>query len=265
MAFSGKNCTLHLGGDTIDYAVFGTGMRPMVMIPGLNLRGVKGAAAALARMYRLFAEDYTVYVIDRRAVIPAGYTVRSIAGDVARAMDALHLSNADVLGVSQGGMIAQYLALDRPELVRKLCLAVTLARPNDTVRTVIDAWVGMTERGEHDAMVRDMFERLYSEAYIQKYRPLLPVLAKLSRPKDPERFITLAKACLTCDTYDRLDEIQCPVFVIGGRQDRIVDGEASEELAQKLGCELYMYEALGHAAYEEAKDFNGRVLEFFRG
>lgn len=55
------------------------------------------------------------------------------------------------------------------------------------------------------------------------------------------------------------------MLVIGGRQDRIVTGEASEEIAGRLGCALYMYEALGHAAYEEAADFNRRVLDFFAG
>ena len=39
---------------------------------------------------------------------------------------------------------------------------------------------------------------------------------------------------------------------------------SQEELANKLGCELYMYEQLGHALYEEAKDFNRRVYDFLR-
>ena len=74
----------------------------------------------------------------------------------------------------------------------------------------------------------------------------------------------MAKSCLTCNAYDELDKIKCPVFVIGGRQDKVVGGKASEEIAEKLGCEIYMYDNLGHAAYEEAKDFNKRVYEFFR-
>ncbi|MBQ1930537.1 MAG: alpha/beta hydrolase, partial [Lachnospiraceae bacterium] len=81
---------------------------------------------------------------------------------------------------------------------------------------------------------------------------------------DVPRFLTLTRACLTCDTYEQLDKIQFPVLVIGGGQDLLVTGEASVEMAEKLGCQIYMYEDLGHAAYEEAKDFNQRVLEFFR-
>ena len=60
------------------------------------------------------------------------------------------------------------------------------------------------------------------------------------------------------------NKIKCPVFVIGGRQDKVVGGAASEEIADKLGCPIYMYEELGHAAYEEAKDFNKRVYDFLK-
>lgn len=70
--------------------------------------------------------------------------------------------------------------------------------------------------------------------------------------------------CLTCNTYERLTELKCPVLVLGGREDKIVTGEASEEMAEKLGCEIHMYEALGHAAYEEAADFNTRIMEFLK-
>jgi len=52
--------------------------------------------------------------------------------------------------------------------------------------------------------------------------------------------------------------------VIGGKQDKVVSEMASEEMAEKLGCEIYMYEELGHAAYEEAVDFNKRVLNFLK-
>jgi pimeloyl-ACP methyl ester carboxylesterase len=111
----------------------------------------------------------------------------------------------------------------------------------------------------------DMAEKMYSDAYVKRYRPFLPLLTLLQKPKDVDRFIILAKACLTCEAYQLLDQIRCPVFVIGGKKDKVVTGEASEEIAEKLGCEIYMYENLGHAAYEESKDFNLKVYNFLRG
>ena len=258
----GKLSLLHT---ELDYITFGKGQKTLIMIQGLNTRSIKGAGLSLAFMYRLFAKEYTVYLFDRRPNVYEGITVRDFAYDIASAMDTLGIQNADVLGVSQGGMIAQYLAIDRPELVHKLVLAVTLAKNNLTVESVLENWISMTERGDMKALITDMAERMYSDAYLRRYKPFLPLLTLLQRPKDTERFIILTRSCLTCDSGEELSKIQCPVLVIGAREDRVVSAEASEEIARALGCELYIYENLGHAAYEEAKDFNQRVYDFFRG
>ncbi len=263
MLYHARERRLCLDGRQMDCITFGRGARPLVLLQGLNTRGIRGAALPLAWMYRIFAKEYTVYLFDRPAELPAGVTVRQLAADTAAAMDALGVANADVLGVSQGGMIAQYLAIDRPDLVRRLVLAVTLARNNPTVEAVVHGWIDAALRGDAKWLVRDMAEKLYSDAYLKRYRPLLPLLTVLQAPRDVPRFTALAQACLTCSVYDELDKLRCPVLVIGGQQDRVVTAGASREIAQKLGCPLYLYEGLGHAAYEEAGDFNRRVYRFF--
>ncbi len=262
MIYNAKESQLKMHDKTIDYITFGKGKKSLVMIQGLNTNGIKGAATSLAYMYRIFAKEYKVYVFDRRANVEEGVSVKDFAFDIAEAMDELQVENADIFGVSQGGMIAQHLAIERPDLVNKMVLAVTLSRNNDTVECVIKNWIKMTERGVMKELVEDMAEKMYSEAYIKRYRPFMPLLTFLQKPKDVKRFITLAESCLTCNTYENLDRIKCPVLVIGGRQDKVVGENASEEMAEKLGCEIYMYNELGHAAYEEAKDFNQRVYDF---
>lgn len=259
-----KEASVKIGNSHIDYAVFGTGERPMVIIPGLSLRDVKGAGAGLALMYRFFAKDYRVYVLDKKADIPEGCTVADLAKDTALAMEALEISNAVVFGVSLGGMIAQTLALDYPRLVDRLVLGVTLSRPNDTVREVVNGWVDSAERGNFAAIIIDMLEVMYSPAYAKRYRWLFPILAKFGAPKNKERFVRLAKACLTCDVYDELDQITCPTLILGGGKDKIVTVEASLEMAERIGCACHIYEELGHAAYEEAVDFNDRIYEFLK-
>lgn len=264
MLYHAKEFTLSIGNSQCDCIQFGKGARPLIMIQGLNTRGIKGAALSLAYMYRIFAKEYTVYLFDRREGLPEEVTVRELAADVAAAMDVLRLTKADVLGVSQGGMIAQYLAMDRPDLVDKMVLVVTLSRNNPVVESVLHHWMEMTEQGRMADLVEDMAVKMYSPTYVRRYRPFMKLLTVLQTPKDVPRFLTLTRACLTCDAYEELDKIQCPVLVIGGRQDQVVDGEASVEIAEKLGCQIYMYEDLGHAAYEEAKDFNQKVLDFFK-
>ena len=260
--YHAKESKLTVQGMQLDYITFGNGTKPLIMVQGLNTRGIKGAAVSLAYMYRIFAKDYKVYLFDRRPVVQEGITVRDMASDIALAMDTLGIAKADVFGVSQGGMIAQYLAIDRPDLVNKLVLAVTLSKNNAMVEAVIHHWITLAEQGRMKELVADMAVKMYSDAYVKRYQPLMPLLTVLQKPKDVNRFVVLAKACLTCHAHDLLDKIKSPVFVIGGRQDLVVGGEASEEIAEKLGCRIHMYDHLGHAAYEEAKDFNQRVYDF---
>ena len=264
MFYNAKEGKLNIKNASFDYIRFGTGKKPLLMIQGLNTNGIKGASLSLAYMYRIFAKEYTVYLFDRRDEVYDGITVKDFALDIAEAMDELGIKNADVFGVSQGGMIAQYLAIERPDLVHKMVLAVTLSKNNDIVTTVVQNWITMTEQGDFKALVKNMAEKMYSNEYVKKYQLFMPLLTMVQKPKDVERFLILSRACLTCNTYDELEKITCPVLVIGGKQDKVVTGVASEEIAEKLGCEIYMYEELGHAAYEEATDFNERVFEFFK-
>lgn len=260
--YNAKELKLNLNNKQINYITFGKGTKPLIMIQGLNTNGIKGAANSLAYMYRIFAKDYTVYLFDRRTEVYDGITVRELAADIAEAMDALGLVNADVFAVSQGGMIGQYLAIDRPELVHRMVLAVTLSRNNDVLKEVLSNWIEMTRQENYKELVLDMAVKMYSDAYVKRYKPFMPLLTAVQKPKDKERFITLAKANLTCNAYEELEQIKCPVLVLGGSRDKVTTGQASVEIAEKLGCEIYMYEDLGHAAYEEAKDFNRRVYDF---
>lgn len=251
-------------GTAIDCARFGSGARPLVLLPGLSFQRVRSAALTLAYMYRAFTKSHTVYVIDKKDTVPDGYTIRDIADDTAYVMERLGITNADVFGVSQGGMIAQYLAIYYPGMVHKLALGVTASRPNRVMEEAVCGWIRMAEAGDYAAIVRDMLPKMYSAGYVKQYGWLLPLISRVGRPK-PEgftRFINLAKACLTCNSYPELHRITCPTLVLGGREDKVLTAEASEETAGALGCKIYMYEGLGHAAYEEASDFNKRISLF---
>ena len=264
MLFKIKEGSLKIDNTTMDYVAFGRGTKPLVIIPGLSLNRVKGAGLSLAYMYRIFAKDYRVYVFDRKEMISETYTIKEIAKDTAYAMNELGISKACVFGVSQGGMIAQYLAIDFPELVEKLVLGVTLSRQNETVKRAIGDWIQFAKKDELERFIEDMLLKMYSPQYMKKYRMMVPLMLQMSKKADLKRFVILAESCLTCDTYEELSKIQCPTLVLGGKLDKVVTGKASEEIAEKLKCEIYMYEELGHAAYEEAKDFNKRIFVFLK-
>ena len=255
--------TLAVRGGRMLCISFGTGKHPLVAIPGLRLTEMAGTGTVAALYYRQFTADYTVYLFDRTDPLPAPCTIAALAEDTAAAMMQLGLRDADVIGVSQGGMIAQELAIHHPELVRKLALGVTLSRPNETVRTAVSTWIAMAKRGDMAAVARDYAERASSDRTRRRNRMFLPLALKLQELLPPERFFPLAEACLSCDTYDRLTQIKCPVLVLGGAQDEVVSGEASREIAEKLGCEYLIYPDQSHEAYNETKDFNKRIFDFF--
>lgn len=268
MLYNAKNGTVKIGDTTMDYIRFGTGEKNLIILPGLGdgLQTVKGTALPMAFMYRIFAKDYTVYAFSRKNALPEGYTTRDMARDQAEAMEQLGIQKADIFGVSMGGMIAQYLAMDYPEKVGKLILTVTSARSNPILTESIDEWVSCAKRGDHTAFMDSNVRRIYSEGYYRRNMWLVPIMGKLTKPKSYDRFFVQADACLAHDTYESLHLIKAPTLVIGGEKDISLSGDASREIAAVIpSAELRMYEEWGHGLYEEAKDFNQVVLDFLRG
>ena len=107
---STKGKTLYLNKKSMDYVTFGKGKQPLVIIPGLGdgLQTVKGMAMPFSITYRILAKRYKIYVFSRINELRQGYTTRDMAADVAEAMEALNLDTSYVMGISQGGMIAQW-------------------------------------------------------------------------------------------------------------------------------------------------------------
>ena len=195
--------------------------------------------------------------------MPAGYSIRDMARDQAAVLRRLEIKKATVMGVSQGGMIAQYMAIDHPDLVKKLVIAVSAPCANEETRNCIQNWIEMIERKDYRRLFADTAEKSYSEKYLKKIRKLLPLLAQFGKPKDDRRFLISACAILSFDTSEEIEKITCPTLILGGEADKIVGIRASHILHEKIpGSELYVYPELGHAVYEEAPDFNDRVFAF---
>ena len=260
-----KNGSVTIGDTDMYYVSFGTGEKKLVVLPGLSdgLATVKGKALILSTSYRKYSRDYTVYMFSRKNEMPEGYSIRDMAHDQILAMKDLGISQAYLLGVSQGGMIAQYMAIDHPEMVKKLILAVTAPDANAVVKDAVSGWIDMVRRGDHTSLMIDTAEKMYSEKYLQKNRKYFPLIAKFTKPRTYDRFLKNACAILEFDCRDELSKISCPTLIIAGSDDHTVGNDAAAELNKAIaGSELYVYEGLGHGAFEEAKDFYDRVQEF---
>lgn len=247
------------------YVSFGSGSKNFIVLPGLSdgLATVKDKAWILSAPYKKFLRDYTVYMFSRKNQMPDGYSIRDMADDQVLAMKELGIEKAYLLGVSQGGMIAQYVAAEHPDTVSGLILAVTAPYANAVVKEAVSAWIELARRGDHTALMVDTAERMYSESYLQKNRIYFPVLARFTKPSNYDRFLKNALAILDFDARAELARISCPTMIIAGEDDHIVGNDAAHELNRGIaGSELYIYPGLGHGAFEEARDFYDRVLAF---
>lgn len=96
---------------------------PILLIAGTGLSGSTWSPRFVERL----SAGHEVITYDNRGTgdwLPEGeYSTAQFAEDAAALLRALDLGQAHVVGHSMGGRVAQWLALDHPELVRTLVLA----------------------------------------------------------------------------------------------------------------------------------------------
>ena len=265
MFYNAKNGEIKIDDTNAYYISFGKGTKNLIIIPGVGdgLKLVKGLAIPFSIMYRIFCKDYRVYVFSRRNTLPKGFSTEDMARDIINHMKDLKIESADIVGVSQGGMIAQYMAIDAPEKVNKLVLAVTVAKPNEVLENSINTWIKMARKKDYKSIMMDTAERSYTGNYLKKQRKIYRFLGLLGKNASYDRFINEAETCLKHDASKKIKEIKCPTLVIGAKKDKVLGIEGSKELAKNItNSELYIYDEYSHGVYEQAKDFNQKVLSF---
>lgn len=263
-----KNGRLEMDGSTMDYIRFGSGEKHLILLPGLGdgLKTVRGTAWPMALLYRAYAKKYTVWMMSRKNELPANYSTRAMAEDVACAMERLGISRAHIIGVSMGGMIAQFLAADYPGRVDRLVLAVTCPCANEILNTAVKVWTAQAEEGKHGELMADTMRRMYSAKYVRRNGWTVPLLASVTKPKSYDRFLTQARACVGHDAREVLSDITALTLVIGGGEDLAVGDEGSRALQEAIcRAQICIYPHGTHALYEEEKDFHRLVLNFLDG
>ena len=253
---------------SMDYFKFGHGTDTFVILPGLSVQSVMGFAESVADAYQGFADDYTVYVFDRRKDLPETYSVHDMAADTAEAFRQLGLRDIDLFGASQGGMIAMEIAIGHPDLIRKAVLGSTSSRVEDAQYETVEKWIRLAEAGDKTGLYLAFGEAIYPEAVFEQSRQLLEDASETVTDEDLERFIILAEGMRGFDVSGELVNITCPVLVIGSKDDRVLGADASIAIAENLkdqtGPVLYMYDGYGHAVYDMAPDYKEKLLEFYR-
>ncbi|MBR5336878.1 MAG: alpha/beta hydrolase [Lachnospiraceae bacterium] len=253
---------------TMGYCRFGEGKRAMALIPGLSIVNVLKSADAIADAYQVLAKDFAIYVFERRNDLPAPYRVDDTARDTVEAIHVLGLKNICLCGASYGGMTAMTIAAEHPELVEKVVVASTSAHVTEEDYKVVGGWVSLAKEGKVKELCLAFGEALYNKSVFEASKDLLVEMAAAVSEDELKRFIILGEGMEGFKIKDRLEQIRCPLMVVGDSDDRVLGTEATEEIIrimkEKPGFASHIYDGYGHAVFDLAPDFKERVLQFLR-
>lgn len=252
---------------SMNYFKFGTGKRNLVIIPGLSIQSVMGVADSVAEAFNMAQDEFTFYVFDRRNELPSEYKVYDMARDTAKVIRKLGLTDIYLFGASQGGMISMTLAIENPDLVKKLALASTSSHVTDEQFTTLSKWIDLAKKGDKKGLYLSYGEDIYPPAVFEQFKDFFAESSKAVTDDEMKRFIIIASGIKDFNVSDRLKEIQCPVLTTGTFEDMVLDSDATMEIAENLDFKkdfhLYMYTGFGHASFDTAPDYKKRVIEFF--
>lgn len=189
------------------------------------------------------AERFPVVLLDNRGIgasdVPPGpYTADQMAGDVVAVLDALDADRVHLVGASLGGMIAQHVALARPDRVDRLVLVCTtpggaVARPMPAV--TVELLQRMPTMDPADAL-RAAVDNALGDVTGPEREDLVDrvVAHRLATPQDPAGWQAQVHAGTTHDLGEAVAEISCPTLVLHGDRDRVVDPANAEVLGRLL-------------------------------
>lgn len=183
------------------------------------------------------------------------YTLSDMAADAAGLLDALEIESAHVAGCSMGGMIAQLVALDRPEKARSLISIFSTTSDPSLPPSSPEAQAALVTRPASN-------DRATVIAHSLKGRR---TYASTRWPFDEERLADLIGASYDRSYYpegtlrqwtailagpprtERLKSLKVPSLVLHGTADTLIRAEAGRHTAQCIpGAEYHEIEGWGH-------------------
>jgi pimeloyl-ACP methyl ester carboxylesterase len=184
----------------------------------------------------------------------APYLLSDMAEDTFGLMDHLGIESAHLVGASMGGMIAQTMAIERPERVRSLVSMMS---------TTGNWWLGWPNWRALGILFADYPKS--REAYVKQVLRTFEVIGSPGFPRDPQRLADMAgrlwdrshnpagvlrqmyAVTASGDRTPGLRRLRLPTTVIHGTADRLVRPAAGRATARVIpGARLRLIKGMGH-------------------
>lgn len=226
------------------YEVRGNG-DPVVMLHGgfATIESWDAQAAALSARYRVFLPERRGH--GRMPDVEGPLTYENMASDTAAFIEALGIGPAHLIGWSDGGSVALYVALRRPDLVRKvICMGAA-------------AWFdGLTAKTQAEAQHLSL--EFFPPSLIEAHRSLSP-----DGPDHLPIFFEKIKVLWRSEpnmTPDELRQITAPTLVMLGDDDVLTIEHAATMAATLPDAQLAVVPGTDHGLMYEKPDLVGRLF-----
>jgi pimeloyl-ACP methyl ester carboxylesterase len=230
----------------------------------LNARMWEGQLALADRGWRVIAPHFRGF--DGGVGDPPAHSVDDYAGDLVDLLDALHIHEAVVGGLSMGGYVAFALLRHAARYVQGLILADTKA-PADTPEGVEGRkrMIELVGAKGPAAVAEEMIPKLLGETTRRMRPEVVDRVRALATSSSAEAIAGALRALMTRpDATPQLSTIHVPTLVVVGEEDTVTPRAAAEEMHRGIaGSELVVIPAAGHLSnLEQPGAFDAALARF---
>ncbi len=200
-------------------------------------------------------------------------SIAAMARDAVTFIRALGFEQVDLLGFSMGGMVAQVIAQEEPQLVRKIILAGTGPAGGEgidkvtavTIKDMIKAALTFKDVKTYLFFTRTSNGRNAARQFLERLKERTD---NRDKPISLTAFRNQLKAIHAWGLQEPSDltSIRQPVLVANGDSDRMVPSRNSSDLARRLpNSQLVLYSDAGHGGiFQYYEVFVKKALEFLK-